>query len=157
MVRILFTAVLTLMVSSINLAAYGKPLTAIDRVPRVISSVQFPQSKWRIVRHSFQINIPLGSNAISQLYISVPQGLTVSNNINVFDKSGKIVINSISKDDKKITISFPNPIAPGSRLKVVMKDVKISGRSNAWLYPVSAKLVGINANIPLGLAQFRVY
>lgn len=58
---------------------------------------------------------------------------------------------------KKITISFLKPIAPGNRLKVVMKDVKIFGRSNAWLYPVSAKFVGINASIPLGLAQFRVY
>ena len=58
---------------------------------------------------------------------------------------------------KKITISFLKPIAPSNRLKVVMKDVKIFGRSNAWLYPVSAKLVGINASIPLRLAQFRVY
>ena len=157
MVRILFTAVLTLMVSSINLAVYGKPLTAIDRVPRVISSVQFPQSKWRIVRHSFQINLPQGGNAISQLFISVPEGLSISDNIKVFDKTGEIITNSIFKDGRKITISFPNPIAPGNRLKVIMKDVKISRRSNAWLYPVSAKLVGINANIPLGLAQFRVY
>lgn len=157
MARIFFTAVLTLIITSFNLTAYGNPLTAKDRVPRVISSVQFPQSKWRIVRHSFQVNIPLGSNAISQLFISVPEGLSVSDNIKVFDKTGKIINNSISKDDRKITISFPNPIAPGNRLEVVMKDVKISGLSNAWLYPVSAKLDGINANIPLGLAQFRVY
>lgn len=157
MARILFTAVLTLIVTSFNLAAYEKPLTAIDRVPRMVSSVQFPQSKWRIVRHSFQVNIPQGSNAVSQLLVSVPQGLTASNNINVFDKSGKIIANSISKDSKKITISFSEPVAPGNRLKVVMKDVKIMGRSNAWLYPVSARLVGINANIPLGIARFRVY
>lgn len=157
MARILFTAILTLIVTSFNLAAYGKPLTAIDRVPRIVSSVQFPQSKWRIVRHSFQVNIPQGSNAISQLIIGVPQGLTISNNINVFDQTGKIVANDISEDGSKITISFPKPVASGNRLKVVMKDVKILGRSNAWLYPVSARLVGMNANIPLGLARFRVY
>ena len=58
---------------------------------------------------------------------------------------------------KKITVSFLKPIAPGNRLKVVMKDMKISGRSNAWLYPVLVKIVSINASIPLGLAQFRIY
>lgn len=157
MTKILFTAVLTLIVTSFNVAAYGKPLTAIERVPRIVSSVQFPQSKWRIMRHSFQVNVPQGSNAVSQMLISVPQGLTASNNINVFDKSGKMLSNSISKDSKKITISFSEPVASGNRLKVVMKDVKILGRSNAWLYPVSARLVGMNANIPLGLARFRVY
>ena len=157
MAKILFTAVSTLIVTSFNPAAYGKSLTAIDRVPRIVSSVQFPPSKWRIVRHSFQVNIPQGSNAVSQLLISVPQGLTASNNINVFDKSGKMLSNSISKDGKKITISFSEPVEPGNRLKVVMKDVKSLGRSNAWLYPVSARLVGMNANIPLGLARFRVY
>ena len=157
MAKILFTAVLTLIVTSFNPAAYGKSLAAIDKVPRIVSSVQFPQSKWRIVRHSFQVNIPQGSNAVSQLLISVPQGLTTSNNINVFDKYGKIIANSISKDGKKITISFSEPVAPGNRLKVIMKDVKILGRSNAWLYPVSARIIGMNANIPLGIARFRVY
>ena len=157
MARILFTAVLTLIVTSFNPTAYGKSLATIDRVPRILSSVQFPQRKWRIVRHSFQVNIPQGSNAVSQLLISVPQGLTVSNNINVFDKYGKIIANSISKDGKKITISFSEPVAPGNRLKVIMKDVKTRGRSNAWLYPVSARIIGMNASIPLGIARFRVY
>ena len=100
MARRRFTAILTLIVTSFNPTAYGKSLATIDRVPRIVSSVQFPQSKWRIVRHSFQVNIPQGSNAVSQLLISVPQGLTVSNNINVFDKYGKIIANSISKDGK---------------------------------------------------------
>lgn len=154
--RILYMAALTLMITFSNLAAYGKLLMAIDRVPRIVSSVQFPQTKWRIVRHSFQIKIPQGSSAISQLIIGVPQGLTISNNINVFDQSGKIVANDISEDGSKITISFPKSVAPGNRLKVVMKNVKILERSTAWLYPVSARLVGMNANIPLGLARFRV-
>ena len=157
MARILFTLILTLITTSFNLAAYGNLITAIDRIPRIVSPVQFPQSKWRLVRHSFQINIPQGSNALSQLSIGVPQGLTVSNSISVFDKSGKIITNSISKDGKKVTISFTEPVAPGNRLKVVMKNVKITGRSNAWLYPVSAKLLGMNAAIPLGFARFRVY
>lgn len=157
MAKILCTAALTLMITSFNLAAYANPPTAIDRVPHIISSVQFPQTKWRIVRHSFQIQIPQGSNAVSQLIIGVPQGLTVSNNINVFDQSGKIVANDISENGSEITISFPEPVDPENRLKVVMKNVKILGRSNTWLYPVSARLVGMNANIPLGLARFRVY
>ena len=157
MARILFTVILTLITTSFNLAAYGNLITAIDRIPRIVSPVQFPQSKWRLVRHSFQINIPQGSNALSQLSIGVPQGLTVSSSISVFDKSGKITANSISKDGKKITISFSEPVAPGNRLKVIMKDVKTRGRSNAWLYPVSARIIGMNASIPLGIARFRVY
>lgn len=58
-------------------AAYGEPLTATGEIPHIISSVQFPQTRWRIVRHNFQLQIPQDSRAISSLSIGIPSGLTV--------------------------------------------------------------------------------
>lgn len=52
---------------------------------------------------------------------------------------------------------FPKPVVPGTILKIAMKNVKISGISNAWFYPVSVKLVGIETDISIGMVQFKVY
>ena len=61
--------------------AYGSSVTAPAKVPRIVSSVQFPQSRWKIVRHTFRLQIPQESKPLSQLTISVPAGLTVKNKV----------------------------------------------------------------------------
>lgn len=138
-------------------AVYGNPITDARKVPHIISSVQFPQSKQRIVRHTFRLQIPQHSNPVSRLTINVPVGLTVSNKISVSDRSGRKVDTNISVDGNKVILGFTEPIFPETELKISMKDVKILGRTNAWLYKVYARLVGIDADLPIGFARFRVY
>lgn len=132
-------------------------MTNVGRVPRIVGSVQFPQTRWKIVRHTFLLQIPQDSRVLSHLSIEVPAGLTVSNNIRVSDQSGKNIDTNISVNGSKAIVGFPEFVAPGIRLNIAMKDVKILGRTNAWLYKVSARLVGLNADIPVGIARFRVY
>jgi len=128
-----------------------------ERFPHVDSTVQFPQSKWRIVRHTIRLHIPQESSALSQLSIDVPAGLTASNDISVSDQSGRKINTNVSVNGSKVTIAFPQPVAPGTRLDIDMNNVRISGVSNAWLYQVSAKIIGTDADTLLGVAQFRVY
>ena len=156
MKKLIDAAVLTLVLVS-SPAAYGNPMTSVVRVPRIVGSVQFPQTRWRIVRHTFLLQIPQDSRALSHLIIEVPAGLTVSNNIRVSDQSGKNIDTNISVNGSKAIVGFPESVAPGTRLNIAMKDVKILGRTNAWLYRVSTRLVGLNADIPVGIARFRVY
>ena len=156
MKKLIDAAVLTLVLVS-SPAAYVNPMTSVGRVPRIVGSVQFPQTRWRIVRHTFLLQIPQDSRALSHLSIEVPAGLTVSNNIRVSDQSGKNIDTNISVNGSKAIVGFPESVAPGTRLNIAMKDVKILGRTNAWLYRVSTRLVGLNADIPVGIARFRVY
>lgn len=132
-------------------------ITDLSRVPRIVGSVQFPQTRWRVVRHTIRLQIPQNSNALSQLNIKVPSGLTVSNKITISDQSGQKIDNTIAIYGNSIVMSFPKSVAPKTELKIAMKNIKIVGISNAWLYPVSAKFVGINADLPIGIAQFRIY
>lgn len=157
MIKILTYVTSSIAVAALVSAAYANPVTENGRVPHIISSVQFPQSKWRIVRHTFRLQIPQQSNPLSQLRIDVPVGLTVSSKISVSDKTGCKVDTNISVDGNKVVLTFPEPVPPGTELKIAIRDVKILGRTNAWLYKVYARLVGIDADLPIGFARFRVY
>lgn len=152
-----YVATFTLVIAPFNSATYGSTPKATGRVPHIYGSVQFPQNRWRLVRHSFKLVVPQESKALSQLIITVPDGLTVTDDITVSDQSGQKIDTSVSVSGNKIIIAFPNSIAPKTRLKVAMNNVKISGRTNSWLYKISTRLTGLNADIPIGIARFRVY
>lgn len=157
MIKILLCAATFSLTTVISVSVvYGNPVTDAGKVPHIVSSVQFPQSKQRIVRHTFRLQIPQQSNPLSQLSIDVPVGLTVSRKIRVSDQTGRVDTN-ISVDGNKVVLAFPEPVPPGTELKIAMRDVKILGRTNAWLYKVYARLVGIDADLPIGFARFRVY
>lgn len=157
MIKILTYVASSIAVAALVSAAYANPVTDNGRVPHIVSSVQFPQSKWRIVRHTFRLQIPQQSNPLSQLSIDVPVGLRVSSKISVSDQTGPKVDTNISVDGNKIVLAFPEPVLSGTELKISMQDVKILGRTNAWLYKVYARLVGIDVDLPIGFARFRIY
>lgn len=138
-------------------AAYGNTMMDTGKFPYIVSTVQFPQGKMWNFRHTFRLKIPQDSSALSQLYIEVPAGLTIRNNITVTDQSGREINTNVSVNGSKVILAFPEPVAPGIRLNIAMNNVRRLGASNAWLYRVSAKLVGIDADIALGVARFRVY
>ena len=125
MIRILiYAATFGLTTATAVPIAYGSSVTAPAKVPRIVSSVQFPQSRWKIVRHTFRLQIPQESKPLSQLTISVPAGLTVKNKnkIGVFDQSGRQVDTNVSVDGSKVTLEFPTPIKPRTELKIAMRD-----------------------------------
>ena len=138
-------------------AAYGKTMTDTRKLPYIGNTMQFPQGKARNFRHTFRLQIPQESSAISQLSIGVPAGLTVRNNITVTDQSGREINPNVSINGSQIILVFPEPVAPGTGLKINMNNVRRWGVSNAWLYHISAKFVGIGVEITLGVARFKVY
>lgn len=125
--------------------------------PHIDSAVQFPQTKWRIVRHTIRLHIPKKSRDLAKIILDVPVGLTVSNNIILSDSSGQEINANVSINGRQVTLAFPQPISPETKLDIDLNNVKISGVSNAWLYRVSAKFVGLDRELPLGVARFKVY
>ncbi|MEG4942398.1 DUF2808 domain-containing protein [Microcoleus sp. F4-D5] len=125
--------------------------------PHIDGAVQFPQTRSRIVRHTIRLHIPQGSSPLSQLTIDVPEGLRANNNITINKNSGESTNADVAITGNQVMVNFPQPITPDSKLEIILHNVKIRGTSNAWTYQVTAKFVGIDANIPLGLARIRIY
>ena len=154
---LIYAASVTLAIATFNATAYGSRPTTAGNFPHIVSTVQFPETKARNVRHTIRLEIPAGSSAISQLQFSVPPGLTVKNDITVRDRSGKKLDANTSVSDNIVTINFPQTVQPGTRLNINMNRVVISGISSGWLYLIDAKFVGNNAGIPIGVARVRTY
>ncbi|RCJ29966.1 hypothetical protein A6769_34510 [Nostoc punctiforme NIES-2108] len=157
MKKLIHAVGLTLIIASFSSAAYSTTTMKNSRFPNIVGAVQFPQNKAKLVRHSFRLKIPQDSRVLSQMTITVPQGLTVKNDIDLSDQSGKKIAANITVNGRTITIAFPQQVAPGTELKINLNRVLISGTSNAWLYPVSVRLVGLNADIPVGVFRLRIY
>ncbi|PSF32921.1 hypothetical protein C7H19_20985 [Aphanothece hegewaldii CCALA 016] len=156
MSRILIqSASIILAITVLNPPAYGNQNSNLAASPSIVGAVQFPKRKLSYVRHTIRIEVPEDSKAISQLKISVPPGLTVSNNITIHDESEENITADISVAERMIIISFSQPITPKNRLEINMNGVRISGASNVFTYRVIAKLVDIEPELNLGIAEIR--
>jgi len=153
---LIYLTTLSLLAATCVPAVYADSVTDVIGLPHIGSTTQFPQGKWGPFRHTFQLQIPQNSSALSQLNIDVPAGLTVEKNINISDGSGRKIPANTSVNDNKITIVFPQAISPGNTITIDLNKVNRIGTSNAWLYRISAKLVGIDTEMPIGIAQFRL-
>ena len=130
---------------------------SIGSSPHIDGAVQFPQTRSRIVRHTIRLHIPQGSSPLSHLTIDVPKGLIVNKNITLTDDVKGKINADFSIVDNQIVVKISQPLASESKLKLVLNDVTIRGVSNAWLYRFSTKLVGVNGEIPIGVARIHVY
>ncbi len=152
---IISVAAIAIAITALNSSAYGQRNPNIATLPTLGESVQYPKRKLQFVRHTFRVNIPEGSNAISQLQVSIPPGLSVGNDIRVHDGSGTNFMANTSVNGNTVTIDFPKPVTGVTELEIDMNKVKISGASNVFDYRVIAKLVGIEPELNLGVAEIH--
>lgn len=157
MKKLIYTALFTLVFAVSTPAAYAVHLPDNVRFTDIHGTVQFPQGKWGVIRQTFQLHISQNSSALSQLDIEIPRGLTVENEFSVSDQFGRVIQANTSVTEHKITINFTQAVVPGTILTIEMNRVNRIGISNGWLYRVSAKFVGSNTDIPIGIARFRAF
>jgi hypothetical protein len=155
--KLIYLAAVTLLSAASVSVAYENPARKTEKYPHIVGSVQFPQTKERVVRHTFRVQIPEGSSALSQLKVSVPPGLTVRNDITVHDRAGREIDANTSVNGNTVTIDFHQSVKSATRVEIDMNRVVISGVSNAWLYHVWAKIVEFDTELSLGVARFKVY
>ena len=157
MKKLMYAGALTLAMTALIYPDYAGARDDSGRVTHIDSSVQFPPTKARIFRHTLRLHVPQNSSPLSQLSIQVPAGLTASNNISIYDHSGREINANVSVNGSQIILMFTQPITPGTKINIELNDIRRTGVSNAWLYPVSVRLAGSNADIPIGIANLRVY
>ena len=128
-----------------------------SRVFNVENNLQSPTTRWRIVKHAFQIHIPKNIGALSQLIIDTPSTVAVSNDINVSDRNGQRINTNVFVDDKRIIIVFPKKDISNTKISIKLNKVKQPVLGSDSIYSLSAKVVGNDSEIPVGVARFRTF
>ncbi len=159
MKRILFytTATLTLAISIST--SIAQPVTAASNFARITNFSEFPKGirHWSTLRHTLKITISQQSNAVSKIVIEVPDNIALEDNIDVSNQSGEKINAEIATNDKKATLTFSEPVAPGTKLTIEMNKVrKLRATTGEMLYKVFANFVDSNQAIPIGIARLRV-
>ncbi len=155
--KVIYSVTLALAIALPNSMAYGKDKDLNIKNPYIFGFVQSPPTRAKNVTHSFHVQLPQDSGLLSQITVDFPYGLRASKNINVSNDSNRKINTNVFIEGEKVTLMFPQPVAPGSTLKVDMKDISILVFPRSWLYSVHAKFAGFNRDIPIGLFQIRAY
>ncbi|MCC5620849.1 DUF2808 domain-containing protein [Nostoc sp. CHAB 5715] len=156
---LVYVAISTLAAALLIPANYASANEEDGNVPHVDGNYQFPQTRWMPVRHTLRVHVPKNSKSVSQLKIEVPSTVKWSNNTNdvvINENNDREINTNVSVNGKTILLAFAEPIVPNTKLKIDIKNVKQPFLGNGPVYRLSANLVGINAEIPIGVARFRV-
>ncbi|MEA5502542.1 DUF2808 domain-containing protein [Halotia wernerae UHCC 0503] len=160
---LIYTIAFTLATTSVIAPNYASARTDDSRVIHIDGNTQLPPTRWGIggtFRHIFRLHVPQNSKAVTQLLIKVPDDITVSNdvrNIDVLDKNEHKINTNVSVNGQTILLTFTEPIAPKTKFDIDLKKIKRRNIGNGSAYKFSAKEVGIDAEIPIGVARFRLY
>lgn len=121
-----------------------------------VGKKQFSDNTWQIVKQSFRLHLPKDSSALSQIIIDTPPTVAVSNDIDVLDDSDHKIDINISVSGRRIIIAFPKKISSNTTTILVnLNKVKQPTIGIVSIYRLSAKVVGSEVEIPVGIARFR--
>lgn len=140
---------LALAISSPAVKAMEANATHLHNSAALPNNARVPFATYRIRVHVEQI-------PLTQLSIDLPKTLTIKRGLDVVDQTGQAINATLTVKSNIAIINFAQPVAPGTILKVDLNGVSTSdylGRT--WLLPVSSRSVGMNSDIPLGIARIQ--
>ncbi|MEH1923111.1 DUF2808 domain-containing protein [Nostoc sp.] len=156
---VVYVAISTLAAALLIPTNYANANQEDGNLPHIDGNSQFPQTRWAVVRHTLRIHVPKNSKSVSQLKIEVPNTIRWSDNTNdvvINEENGRKINTNVSVNGKNILLAFAEPIVPNTKLEIDIKNVKQPFLGNGPVYHLSANFVGTNAEIPIGIARFRV-
>ncbi|WP_026082253.1 DUF2808 domain-containing protein [Mastigocladopsis repens] len=157
---LMYTAVLALATALSIPATHVSARNDDSNVTHIDGNEQFAPTRRGLARHTFRVHIPKNSKGVSQLSIEVPTTVTLTNDIDdidVVDENGQKINTNVSVNGKTILLSFTEPVAPNTDLEIDLNDVKRRHLGNSYVYRFRAKFAGSDAEIPIGVASFRMH
>ena len=156
MKKLIYAATFTLAIAS-SFPALAGGILRDAKAPHLVHSGAHPNNA-RMSQSTHHFDVHVQGRDLEQLFVDVPKGVNVRNRITIADQSSNKVDATISRNDNRIAIAFTQPVPKGTTLSVSMKGVSansLQGRN--WLYPVYSRSVGINADVPIGMARIQTY
>ena len=158
MKKLLFCAAVSSLAIIASISAdYTNAKTDNNRVANVENDLQSPTNRWRLVKHTFRLHIPRNINGLSQLIIDTPPTVAVSNDIDVLAQNSQKINIQVSNIGRRIVIDFSKKDISNTTLLVELNKVKQPVLGLDSVYNLSAKVVGSDTEIPVGIARFRTF
>lgn len=155
MKKLLSVLILTLSLSS--LAAVARADEGYQRGTHLMKSgVHQDVTGTPDASHYFELHV--GANSLSQIELDVPKGITIPKRVEIEDKSGAKVSATVSTNERRVSIAFIEPVAPGKILSVTLEGINVPRLGNRiWLYPIYGRFVGLTTDIRLGTVRVQSF
>ncbi|MBW4669300.1 MAG: hypothetical protein KME60_18240 [Cyanomargarita calcarea GSE-NOS-MK-12-04C] len=127
-------------------------------VNKIDNSFQFLLNQ-RFVKHTFQLHVPKNGKPLSELIIDAPATVAVSSDIDVLNDNGQKLNINVSVNDKRITLNFPEKVtyATTKKLLISLNKVQQPRSGSDSIYNLSVRVLGSDAEISIGQAQFQAF
>ncbi|BAZ47039.1 hypothetical protein NIES4102_40850 (plasmid) [Chondrocystis sp. NIES-4102] len=155
MKNLIYPTVFSLFLASITPIALAEDSHDNDETSHIISALAYPRRKRALdATHRFEVHVK--GQPISALSVELPERISIEDGIEVTDDSDQKVTAKVAINDQKATLTFAQPIAPDTTLKIKMKGVDASRLiQKIVLYRVNITMVDMSEEISIGVAEIR--
>jgi hypothetical protein len=98
-------------------------------------------------RYSFRFHVT--GRTLSELKFIAPEGIRLNPSIDITDQSGQPVASTIELQGQVAVVTFAQPVALGSKLRIDLNNVKTADNSRIWELETSGKLDNLKEDISL--------
>ncbi|MCC3404479.1 MAG: DUF2808 domain-containing protein [Microcoleus sp. PH2017_10_PVI_O_A] len=156
MKKLIYAAAFTLILASNAPATIAGGAMQKANVPHLLGSAATPnRAGFQGATHRFDIQVE--GRALSEIAIALPDALSIRGGIEVKNQSNQKIETQVSLNNQKATVVFAQPVAPDTTISIYMRGIQTRGYRYNWAYAISGKMVGINAEIPLGRVGIQTY
>ncbi len=156
MKKLIYAAVFAFLLASNAPATIAGGATQNANVPHLVGSAATPnRAGFQGATHRFDVHVQ--GRALSEIAIALPDDLRISGGIEVKNQSHQKIETQVSVNNQKATVVFAQPVAPNTTISIYMRGINTPGYSHNWGYAISGKMVGINAEVPLGRVGIQTY
>ena len=155
MKKLIYAAAFTFLLASNPRAIAGGAMQNAN-VPHLIGSAATPnRAGFQGATHRFDVHVQ--GRTLSEIAIALPDDLSIKGGIDVKNQSNQKIETQVSVKNQKATVVFAQPVAPDTTISIHMRGIHTPRYSRNWGYEISGKMVGINAEMPLGRVGIQTY
>ena len=156
MKKLIYAAVFTFVLASNAPATIAGGAMQNANISHLIHSGAHPnKARFQGATHHFEVHVQ--GKALSVLTINLPEDIKMRGGIEVTNQSGQKIESQVSVNNRKVTVVFSQPVSPDTTISIDLRGIYTPGYSRNWMYAIAGKMVGINAEIPLGTVLIQTY
>jgi len=156
MKKLIYAAAFTVILASNAPATIAGGAMQNANIPHLVGSAATPnKARFQGATHHFEVHVQ--GRTLSEIAIALPDDLSIRGGIEVKNQSHQKIETQVSVNNQKATVVFAQPVAPNTTISIYMRGINTPGYSHNWGYAISGKMVGINAEIPLGRVGIQTY
>ena len=154
MKKLICLSALSLAIATMSLPAMsqGQEIQYDQSAPRISSTTGLADSHY--------ISLYTGEQPLSSITIRPSEFMDLGENIQVTDDAGETIDAEVSKEEDMVRINFAQPVPPATTVEIAMRDLGFAlpiPAGGVFHYQVSGNHVGLQRDIPYGVARIQVY